>query len=140
MSWSKLVSTRKSNKKGKFLQESEKGGDDGEKGDKGDKTYKDIKTDSRIQNKIADDNTYNSINFIKSYLQNIIKIFPTIILNKVKNSSDDVKISGSSKLAIGEVFKIQNIIGSYYQGLRKFYDDVKLRNVLVIIQKDVPIY
>ena len=135
MSWSKLVSTRKSNKKGKFLQESEKGGDDGEKGDKGDKTYKDIKTDSRIQNKIADDNTYNSINFIKSYLQNIIKIFPTIILNKVKNSSDDVKISGSSKLAIGEVFKIQNIIGSYYQGLRKFYDDVKLRNVLVIIQK-----
>jgi hypothetical protein len=43
-----------------------------------------------VQNNISDDNGYNSIQFVKNYLENFIKIFPSIILNEV--DYDEIKV------------------------------------------------
>jgi hypothetical protein len=87
-------------------------------------------------NKISDDETFNSINFIKSYLQNFIKTFSNIILNKVQNSTDDIKIQTYLRLAPNDAKILKENIGNYYEKLHKFYDDGLITNLLLSIQKN----
>ena len=100
---------------------------------------KDENDDSHEENKIkkekpiSDSVKYNSINFIKDFMRDIIMIFPNIILNKVDYTS--VKMQNYLKLSLNHQKDISNSIRDYYAGLRPFYDDKKILNVLTNIQQ-----
>ena len=115
LSWTKL-SSKTEQKKGKLIN-------------------KELKTEVRDHNTISDSTTYNLINFIKNYSQNIIKTFPNIIINNVSNSPTDIIVPTYTKLALGEIMRIKNLIGSYYERLHIFYGNVNLQNLLLLIQK-----
>ena len=68
---------------------------------------------------ISDDTTYNLINFLKSYLQNFLKTFPTIILNKVENGMDDIKIPAYLKIAQNDSRILKESISNYYIKMHK---------------------
>ena len=82
---------------------------------------------------ISDNNGYNSIQFIKSYLQNFIQTFPNIIINKVDN--DDVRVPQYWKLSGYHDMDIRKIISEYYKDLRQFYNNNTLNNILKNIQE-----
>jgi hypothetical protein len=90
---------------------------------------------SQIKSKekpISDNIKYNSIKFIKEFMRDMIAVFPNIILNKVDYAS--VKIQGYLKLSDNHARDISNSIRDYYAGLRPFYDDPKIVNVLNNVQ------
>jgi hypothetical protein len=82
---------------------------------------------------ISDSVKYNSINFMKDFMRDIIMVFPNMILNKVDYTS--VKIQNYLKLSLNHQRDISNSIRDYYAGLRPFYDDKKIINVLTSIQQ-----
>ena len=86
------------------------------------------------KNSITDESTYNSIEFVKTYIHNMLKIFPDIILNQVdyKNSIQIPKYWGLSSKHAGD---ISNIISEYYNDLRPFYGDKILSKILTTISK-----
>jgi hypothetical protein len=74
------------------------------------------------------ENVYNCTHFFKSFIDNFVKVFPNIILNKVDYKENYVpKYLGLSKIHEN---KIKNIIGDYYDNLRTFYDVPALTNIL----------
>jgi hypothetical protein len=78
--------------------------------------------------KISDDATYNTIQFTKDYIQNFIKTFPKIILDKVDHQNVQLpKYWGLSKHHMED---IRVIISDYYSKLRTFYNNKILQNVL----------
>ena len=80
---------------------------------------------------ISDDIAYNSINFMKEYMQNILKTFPEIILNKVDYKSVPIpKYWDFSKTHEND---IRNKISEYYVTLRAFYDDKAIQKVITSI-------
>jgi len=81
---------------------------------------------------ISDSKTYNSIQFIKSYMHDFFKTFPNIILNKV--DYDKVQIQTYWGLSQNHVKDIKKIIKDYYQRLRPFYSENILSNLLSTIQ------
>jgi hypothetical protein len=83
------------------------------------------------QHNIADDNGYNSIQFIKNYLENFIKIFPNIILNEV--DYDEIKVPKYWGLSGFHAEDVKTSIGDYYKDLRQFYKNPLLKNVLSAI-------
>jgi hypothetical protein len=91
-----------------------------------------IETKRGERNTISDDITYNSINFIKDYIRNIVTIFPNIILNKVDNSS--IEIPKYWGLSVKHTGDIKGLVNEYYLKLRKFYDDKIIKRVLGNIQ------
>ena len=117
LSWTKL-SNKVEQKKGKFIN-------------------KGLELEVKVEeyNTISDNTTYNLINFIKSYSQNIIKTFPNIIINNVSNGPTDIMVPAHTKLALGEILRIKNLIGSYYERLHIFYGNANLNNLLLLIQK-----
>ena len=80
---------------------------------------------------ISDDIAYNSINFVKEYMQNMLKTFPEIILNKVDYKS--VQISKYWDFSKTHENDIRNKISEYYVTLRAFYDDKAIQNVITAI-------
>jgi hypothetical protein len=83
-------------------------------------------------NTISDNEKYNFIKFVKEFMKDIINVFPNIILNKVDYSS--IKIQKYLKISENHQRDISNSIREYYAGLRIFYDNSKIINVLTTIQ------
>lgn len=82
---------------------------------------------------ISDDAMYNAIEFIKSYLQNILKTFPNIIINSV--DYQDIRIPVYLGLSRKHATDIKTFVGKYYAGLNAFYKNKTLANVLRFIQE-----
>jgi hypothetical protein len=82
---------------------------------------------------ISNDAIYNFTHFFKSFIDNFIKVFPNIILNKVDYKENYIpKYLGLSKIHEN---KIKFIISDYYDKLRIFYDVPALNNILQKIQR-----
>jgi hypothetical protein len=82
---------------------------------------------------ISDDAMYNAIEFIKSYLQNILKTFPNIIINSV--DYQDIRIPTYLGLSKKHATDIKTFVGKYYADLNFFYKNPTLKNVLRFIQE-----
>lgn len=93
----------------------------------------DIHTLSKEGNAISDDAMYNAIEFIKSYLQNILKTFPNIIINSV--DYQDVRVPAYLGLSNKHSKDIKTFVGQYYASLNAFYKNKTLANVLRFIQE-----
>jgi len=82
---------------------------------------------------IANAENYNIINFFKTFIQNIVKTFPNMILNKV-----NYKVFGSGprhwNLAPWHYINIFSNIRKYYDPLTRFLDINQIQNVLQEIQ------
>jgi len=84
--------------------------------------------------KISNDATYNIIQFYKSFISNFVKIFPTIILNKVDYKETSIpKYYGFSMNHVG---KLKKFIEDYFKTLTPFYNDEVIINLLNRIQLD----
>ena len=85
-----------------------------------------------IEKIISDDPLYNVINFIKSYINNFMNVFPNIILHSVNYQNIDVpKYLG---LSLNHTNDIKKYVREYYEDLHKFYSDPILNNTLNHIQ------
>lgn len=82
---------------------------------------------------ISDDAMYNAIEFIKSYLQNILKTFPNIIINSV--DYQDIRIPAYLGLSKKHATDIKTFVGKYYADLNVFYKNTTLTNILRFIQE-----
>uniref|UniRef100_A0A6C0BA64 Uncharacterized protein n=1 Tax=viral metagenome TaxID=1070528 RepID=A0A6C0BA64_9ZZZZ len=80
---------------------------------------------------ISDDATYNSLQFMKEYMQNMIKVFPKIILDKV--DYQNIQLPRYWGLSNRHMEDIKQSILEYYGKLRTFYDSTVLKNVLLTI-------
>jgi hypothetical protein len=89
---------------------------------------------SKLDNKkfISNGSLYNVINFFKLFIGNLASIFPTIILNKV--DYNNVNLPAYWGLSMKHTNDIHRAISEYYEGLREFYNDVELYNILRTIQ------
>jgi hypothetical protein len=89
---------------------------------------------SKLDNKnnISNGSLYNIINFFKLFIGNLASIFPTIILNKV--DYNNVNLPAYWGLSVKHIGDIHKIISEYYEGLREFYNDSELYNILTNIQ------
>jgi len=79
-----------------------------------------------------DENIYREIQFIQNSIQNIINIFPEIIINQVNYS--DVNIPKHWNISHQHGQDIKNIVNKYYSKLGNFYDDDTLTQILKDIQ------
>jgi len=93
--------------------------------------WEDLGTDMN-ERSISDDAMYNAIEFIKSYLQNIVKIFPNIILNSV--NYQDIPIPKYLGLSTKHANDVKLIVSKYYSSLNAFYKNKTLINVLNTIE------
>jgi hypothetical protein len=84
--------------------------------------------------KISDENMYNSINFIKTYLHNFIKIFPNTILTETNYNILNTKLPNHWHISPRDDYRIKDFIREYYAALQKFYGNASLTNVLNEIQ------
>ena len=87
----------------------------------------------RNENKISDDKMYNIVNFYKNFVDNFVKVFPNIILNKV--NYDDIHIPNYFGFSGSHSSKLRKYVGSYYEKLKTFYGNPTLLNILTTIQK-----
>lgn len=80
---------------------------------------------------IYDETTYNAVHFIKEYITNFSKTFPSIILNSVDyEDTSSVQIPKYWGLAKSHSNKIRKIITDYYSKFKKFYDVPNITNIL----------
>jgi hypothetical protein len=86
---------------------------------------------STDKDSISDTATYNSINFVKNYIQNFLKVFPNIILNGQNYTHN--QIPDYLGLSYRHVKDIQSIIAKYYLQLKPFYENGILFNILTKI-------
>jgi hypothetical protein len=87
----------------------------------------------RNKNKIFNDATFSYINFLKSFIDNVVNVFPNIILNKVDYKENFIpKYLGLSK---NHENNVKKIISDFYDKLRVFYDVPTLNNILQKIQR-----
>ena len=85
------------------------------------------------KNKISDDKLYNIVNFYKNFVDNFVKVFPNIILNKV--NYDDIHIPNYFGFSGNHSNKLKKYVGGYYEKLKTFYGNPTLLNILTTIQK-----
>lgn len=80
---------------------------------------------------ISNDNTYNSINFYKTYAHNFTKLFPNIILNKTNH-----QMIVSNYLGLSSIHKrkIAAFVHEYYKNLMTFFGVNNITNILNTIQ------
>ena len=88
---------------------------------------------SRLKNTIEhicdwDKVNVESFNFIKNYIDNIVTIYPTIILNKIDYSS--FKMPAYFGLSQFHSNDIKIFVDNFYQSLRKYYDDPIISDIL----------
>jgi len=81
---------------------------------------------------ITDNALYNIIDFFKTYLQNILKIFPNIILNSVDYKN--VWVPSYLGLSAKHTKDIKGFVAKYYDSLSPFYKNKLMLNVLTNIQ------
>ena len=77
---------------------------------------------------ISDDSTYNSLQFLKEYIKNFVKIFPKIIMEKVDHQN--IQLPRYWGLSNRHMEDIKQTISEYYSKLRPFYDNKFLQKVL----------
>lgn len=85
--------------------------------------------------KIADDSMYESINFVKMYIFNMIKIFPNIILNQI--NYDEIVLPKYWNLSPSHYNDVKKSINEYYKALRQFYGNKALTNLLTEVQSQL---
>ena len=95
-------------------------------------TAKEQKDDTTIP--ITTAITYGSIQFVKEYIQNMLKTFPSIIANKVDYKS--IHIPRYWKLSGVHENDIRKIVAGYYANLRGFYGDTTISKILTRVQSD----
>ena len=104
------------------------------------RTFSDWKIDSTSSqsdnlnnlNSISSDSTYTIIEFYKTFITNLVTIFPNIILSRVDYSN--TFIPRYMNLSNIHSHKISNYIKMYYEDLKVFYGNEKLQNMLNVIQ------
>lgn len=77
-----------------------------------------------------DNTTYNSINFMKTYISNFVKVFPFIIKNQVDYTSDNIDLPPQWNITSRQNNETLNVLNDYYNGLRLFYNNPILSNTL----------
>ena len=93
-----------------------------------------IENSNRNENiKISSENTYNIINFYKSFVDNFAVLFPNIILNKV--DYDNIFLPKYLKISESHESKIKKNIRDYYSLLKNLYGVNGLNSILQQIQK-----
>ena len=84
-------------------------------------------TNNENDNKISDDGLYNYINFIKSYIELLVVVFPSMIVNQKIQTIDPPKYWG---LALDHSNDIKEMVSDFYKPIEKFYGDPIIANVL----------
>jgi len=84
---------------------------------------------------ISDYKTYNIIQFYKTYINNFVNIFPTIILNNVDYSNTD--IPKYYRFSENHKKKLKNYISVYNAELKKKYGSEIIKNILERIQTEL---
>lgn len=80
---------------------------------------------------IYDETTYNAVHFIKEYITNFSKTFPSIILNTVDyDDTSSIQIPKYWGLAKSHSNKVRKIITDYYANFKKFYNVTSINNIL----------
>jgi Uri superfamily endonuclease len=79
-----------------------------------------------------DETLYKTINFVKNSLHNLTDVLPNIILNNVDYTN--INIPRHWKLTERHNSDIKNIITTYYNKLKPFYDEETLKPLLEKIQ------
>ena len=92
-----------------------------------------IESGDNIYINSKDETTYKMMNFIKNSINDLVDIFPNIILNKIDKSN--VSIPKHWKLSNRHNMDIQTFIQKYYHKLHKFYGDDSFNDILTNIQK-----
>jgi hypothetical protein len=82
---------------------------------------------------ISDDKLYNIINFYKVFIDNMVNVFPNIILNEV--NYEDIFIPKYYDFSRTHETKLKKYISSYYEKLQIFYNVPALENILTKIQQ-----
>jgi hypothetical protein len=78
---------------------------------------------------ISDESTYNNIQFIKNYVDQILRVLPETIINKV-DFQNAVSLPKYWNLSQKHNMDIKNIISEHYKAFRQFYDDKTITNIL----------
>ena len=84
-------------------------------------------------NKVSNDKMYNIINFYKSFIENLVNIFPNIILNKV--NYNDVFIPNYMGFSKNHTKKLKKSIKDYYENLARLYGVPAILRILQTIQQ-----
>jgi len=77
--------------------------------------------------KISDDGLYNYINFMKSYIELFVIVFPSMIINQRIQTIETPKYWGLSHDHANDV---REMVSDFYRPIEKFYGDMTVRNVL----------
>jgi hypothetical protein len=86
---------------------------------------------------ISEDDMYNSINFIKTYLCNFIKIFPNVILTQNSLNTFQMVVPKHWNVSPNDASRIASMVTEYYTKLHHFYGNSQLTNVLQKVQSDL---
>jgi len=95
--------------------------------------WESVKSIRNEDTKISNDSLYNVIQFFKIFIQNMVKVFPNIILNKVDYS--DIILPKHWDLSGRHTKDIKDSVNDHYEKFRIFYQDSSLYNILTQIQE-----
>ena len=94
--------------------------------------WESIKSNRNEDIKISNDSLYNVVQFFKTFIQNLVKVFPNIILNKVDYSN--ITVPKHWDLSAKHSKDVKESVNNYYEKFRAFYEDPTLTNILKNIQ------
>ena len=94
--------------------------------------WESIKSNRNEDIKISSDSLYNVIQFFKTFIQNLVKVFPNIILNKVDYSN--ISVPKHWDLSGKHTKDIKESVKNHYEKFIPFYQDSSLSVVLKKIQ------
>lgn len=82
--------------------------------------------------KISNETMYNITNFYKTFIENFVSIFPSIILNKV--NYDNTLIPSYYGFSKNHTNKLKTYISGYFEKLKPFYGIPTLNKILTTVQ------
>jgi hypothetical protein len=85
------------------------------------------KNGNKYDNKISDDGLYNYINYLKSYIELLVIVFPSMIINENIQMIEPPKYWG---LALDHSNDITEMVFNFYRPIEKFYGEPIIKNVL----------
>lgn len=97
-------------------------------------------SDNKSRNKfnMTDSDLYNSINFVKTYLQNFAQVFPNIILvNKPDKYGDKFRLPKHWAISPFDEYAIKDNIKDYYNPLNVFFDNKVLKQPLSNVRRNL---
>jgi hypothetical protein len=84
---------------------------------------------------ISHDSLYSSVTFFKTFIDNITKVFPNIILNKGDYDINEKQLA-SWNLSSSHATELTSVINAYYDKFKPLYEVPVLSGVLRRIQSD----